>query len=182
MRTIIALLLAGVAFRSAAQEHYVPYLQKDLLLAIAACATENCVEAAVARAPYLDPPLRLISASKLHQLDSPLARQRLLDAIPRDPVAFWFCYSVSEPSVGKRFKPVQTLYDLYFPAVAQTASKTGRLHEYLVMRSFADGGIAATIAEDVEGVKERNPTAYCAALKTLHDKVRRYLPACGKTR
>jgi hypothetical protein len=183
MRTFsVTLLLTLLACSAAAQEEYIPDLQKDRLVAIAACKTESCVDTILERAPYLDPPLRLIAASKLKELGSAAAAERLVEAIPADPVSFWFCYSVTMPSLGKRFKPVVTLYQTFFPAVAVAAAEQGRLHDYLVMRSFADGEIAAAISEDVKGVKTRNPAAYCAALKTLHDELRRYVPECGKTR
>lgn len=169
-----------VAATARAQQEYVPYIQERRLIEIGNCKTDRCVDAVVSRAPYVDPPLRLIAAAKLHELTGKAAHARLLDAMPKDPVAFWFCYSVTTPTFGKEFAKVRALYDTYFPAAADAAVATGKVKGFLLLAFFADGEMAAALAEDVERIRERNRIAYCSALNMLHAEVVRSLPPCHK--
>lgn len=180
MRTSTFFLVIFGALSAIAQRPYELHLQQPQLLAIAECSTTNCVDAVLERAPYVDPPLRLIAASRVAQLDATVARQALFDALPHDPVAFWFCYSVTSPSLGTRFKGVRQLYDLYFPAAADAAATSGEnIRDFLLLQAFADGEMAAAVAEEVASIKKRNPTAYCRAVKTLQPSVTRHLPSCA---
>jgi hypothetical protein len=180
MRLVMASCLLLLAASATAQQQYVPYLQQKPLMSIAECATASCVDAVLADVPYVDPPLRLIAASRLSQLHAAVAAERLAGALPRDPVAFWFCYSVTVPSLGPRFRKVRDLYDLYFPAAAKAAAESGtHVRDFLSLAAFADGEMAASIAEDVASIQAKNPAAYCAALATLHEQVKRHLPSCA---
>ncbi len=183
MRVVEAVFVLLVASGLGAQEHYVSYLQQDVLVRIAGCTTAACVKEAVAGAPYSDPPLRLIAASALHQLNPGAARQELVAAIPVDPVAFWFCYAVTMPSLDKkRFQRVSDLYDLYFAAAASAAQTEAEIRRFLLMASFSDGEVAETVMEDVSNIQKRSPSLYCGALATLHASVTRYLPECEPRR
>lgn len=179
MRTGILIVVLLLPAAARAQKQYVPYLQKALLTEVAACGTVKCVDGVLAKAPYIDPPLRLIAASKVHALKGPGAQARLLKAIPKDPVAFWFCYSVTVPNLGKGFETVVPLYDTFFPAAAAAAAATGEVADFLLLTAFADGEMATAIDEAVATIRKRNQPAYCKALHKLHPDVRRGLPACN---
>lgn len=151
------------------------FLQKDALRDIARCPTRRCVERVVATLDYDDPALRVIRAAKLAELRAPAAHAALVEAIPHDPASFWFTYSMTGlPS--KDFKEVNRLYYAYFPAAAKVVAASGkRVREYLLLQRFSDGEIAALIAEQVDSIAKRNPTAYCAARSTLSAATRRSL-------
>ena len=178
-RIVLTIVLAAAALSAAAHDRYAPYLQKQVLLAVADCRTEACVESALAGAPYLDAPLRMVAASKLYALKSPRADQRLIEAIPADPVAFWFAYEVTTTGT-KDFRAVSDLYYLYFGAAASAVARRGTgMREFLIARSFADGEVAALYREEVERLRKRRPKTYCATWKKLHAEVQAMLPPCG---
>jgi hypothetical protein len=87
---VAAVCVIAVVQPASAQEQYVPYLQRALLLRIGDCKTSACIKSAVAGAPYLDPPLKLIAASRWSQIDAAAAGQSLLEALPRIRWLFGF--------------------------------------------------------------------------------------------
>lgn len=158
------------------------YLQKEALRHIARCQTERCVDKIVEALDYADPAVRIIQAAKLNALHAASAHAALLDAIPTDPVSFWFAYSVTSPRL-ESFAGVNELYHAYFPAAAKAVATSGkRVREFLLLQRFADGEIAVLIAEAIDDVARQNTRAYCAARGTLTPSVQRQLRDICKAR
>jgi len=154
------------------------YLQKQALRTIAACKSERCVNEVVESLDYDDAAIRIIRAAKLDELHAPSAETALLDAIPADPVSFWFAYTVTGPRL-EGFGTVNELYSGYFHAAAKAVATSGtKVRDFLLLQHFADGEMAALIAEEIDYVAKENRDAYCAARRTLSTSVQRQLNVC----
>lgn len=175
MRTLMSIIVVVLTGQLYAHETLTSHLQQAALREIAQCKTEQCVDGVLNALDYSDPAVRLVRAAKLSTLNASSAECALLDAIPKDQVSFWFCYSITSPRL-KDFDVVSRLYYSYFPAAAKAVAATGmRVPEFLLLQRFADGEVAALVAEQIDYVGEQNRDAYCAARRSLRPSVRRRL-------